>query len=132
MQPAESSIRVLLRIHRHINVRGTKLRHHRVEIAYAEIDHPLLFCPAEVIGIQRKRRKNCRACLLIPRLLIIAFRRQLDSKMILVPLGQKPRILRSKKIPPTPVTRSIDLIEANAIPTSSVEEARRVDAPMPP
>jgi hypothetical protein len=80
-----------------MNVRCAKLLHHRVEIAYVEVNHPLLFRSAKVIGVLCKRRKNSGACLLIPRFLIIALRRQLDSKMILVPLSQHLRILRTEK-----------------------------------
>jgi len=69
----------MFRIHRHMNVRFAKLLHHRVEIAYAEVNHPLLFRSAKVIGVLCKRRKNSGACLLIPRFFIIALRRQRDG-----------------------------------------------------
>jgi len=97
VQPGEPSIWVLLRIHRHMNVRCAKLLRRRIKMPYAEVNHPPLFCSAEVIGVLCKRRKNSGACLLVPGFLIIALRRQLDSKMILVSLSQHLRILRTEK-----------------------------------
>jgi len=93
MQPSKPPVRVGFRINRDINLCGSKLLHHRLEVANAKIDHPLLLRPTEIICVVRKRGKDRRAGLLRPGLLAVISRHQADAEMLLVPLSHRRRIL---------------------------------------
>jgi hypothetical protein len=91
-----------LRIDRDLNLRGSQLPDHRIEIAHAEIDHPLFVRPAKVIGILRERGKDSRTCFLRSRLMVVIARGEIDSELIPIPSPQSGRIPGAKEQPPNP------------------------------
>src|SRR4051812_45405406 len=61
VQAREAAVWICLGIDTHFNVLRAELCDHRVEIAHAEIDHPLLLHVAEVFGVVRERAEDSRA-----------------------------------------------------------------------
>src|SRR6266511_5308292 len=97
MQSGESSVRVSLRVHGDVNLRGSKLLHHRIKIPNAKIDHPLLVGTAEIVCVVRKWGEDRRASFLRPGLLAVFTRHQIDSQMLLIPLAQSRGIVRAEE-----------------------------------
>lgn len=70
-----------------------QFRHEPIEIIDAEVDHPLLFCSSKIVGILGERPENCCPCLLLPYGLV----QVVDSKILLVPLGEPSRVRRPEE-----------------------------------
>src|SRR5688572_2034273 len=97
VQPREASIRILLLIDRDRYPSRAELPDHPIQVAHAEIDHPLLRGVAEIVAVSRERGENGRAGLLRPWLLAVIRRNEIDAKVVLVPLRHRLWILRAKK-----------------------------------
>jgi len=79
MQPCKSSIRVILRIDRDVNLCGSKLLNHGIEVSNAKVDHPLLVGTAEIICVVRKWGKDRRPGFLRPGFLTVVTGYKIDS-----------------------------------------------------
>ena len=97
MQASKSSVWILLQINNDVNLGGTELLHHRIEIPHAKIDHPVFRGVAEMFAVLRKRGKDGRPYLLRPRLLAVIGWHEIDAEMFPVPLSRRFRILRSEE-----------------------------------
>src|SRR5436190_15547278 len=64
VQAGEAAVRIPLGIELHFNFHRAKLGEHRVEIAHAKVNHPLLLRIAEIVGVVLERSKSGRAGLL--------------------------------------------------------------------
>lgn len=83
-----------------------QFRHEPIEIIDAEVDHPLLFCSSKIVGILGERPENCCPCLLLPYGLV----QVVDSKILLVPLGEPSRSAALKNTPPIPTTFGMGIL----------------------
>src|SRR4030095_9675556 len=97
MQPGKSSVRISLRVHGDVDLRGSKLRHHRIKIPNSKIDHPLLVGTPEVFSVVRKRGEDRRTSFLRPRLLAVVTGHKVDSQMLFIPQAQSLRIVRAEE-----------------------------------
>ena len=85
---------------RDFNPRGPKLRHHGVAIADPKIDHPVLLRIPEVVAVVRKRSKDGWSRFLLPGLLVVIGRHEIDAEIFLVPISQCCWIFRTEEQPP--------------------------------
>src|SRR5262245_14981544 len=106
-QPGEASVRVDLRVHVDRDASFAKLRDHLIEVADAEIDHPLEPPVAKVRRILLEGCEGGGSCAGPPRRGTGILRDRGDAEIGLVPLGQFPGSLARKKNPPMPSTRSM-------------------------
>ena len=93
-QPGEASVRVDLSVHVNRDASFAKLGGHLVEVADAEVDHPLEPPVAKVRRVLLERCEDSCPCAGPPRQGIVIVRDTGDAKIGLVPPGQFFGILR--------------------------------------
>src|SRR5215471_20747924 len=98
-QPREASVRVDLRIHVDRDTPVAKLGNHLIEVAHAEVDHPLEPPVAKVRRILLERCEGSRPCTRPPRRGTGTLRDAADAEIRLVPLGQFLRIPGTEEEP---------------------------------
>src|SRR5262245_38261138 len=98
-QPREASVRVDLRVHFDVDASFAKLGNHLIEVADAEVDHPLEPPFAEVRRVLLERCEGSRPSAGPPRRGTGTLRDTANAEMVLIPLGQFPRILGAEEEP---------------------------------
>src|SRR5262245_30130994 len=98
-QPREASIRVDLSVHFDRDTFFAELGDHLIEVADAEVDHPLEPPVAEVRRILPERCEGSRSCTGPPRRRTGTLRDAADAEIGLVPLGQFLGILGTEEEP---------------------------------
>src|SRR5262245_48555650 len=98
-QPREASVRVDLRVHFDRDPSFAKLSDHLIEVADAEVDHPLEPPVAKVRRILPERCEGRRPGTGVPRRRTSTLRDAADAEIRLVPLGQFPGILGAEQEP---------------------------------
>src|SRR5262245_34067985 len=98
-QPREASVRVDLRVHFDVDASFAKLGDHLIEVADAEVDHPLEPPVAEVRRVLPERREGSRPSTGPPRRGPSTLRDAADAEIGLIPLGQFFGILGTEEEP---------------------------------
>ena len=99
MCAGEAAKGIVLRVHLDLDPGGAQLRHHRVEVTHAQIEHPHLLWTPEVVGIRREWLEGGWPCFLEPRLILIALLAWRHAQMLLIPRLQRLRVARPKEEP---------------------------------
>src|SRR6266478_5510761 len=97
MQTGEAPVGVVLRINLDGNARGAQLRHHGLEAAHPEIDHPLLLAGAKVAGRLLERCERGGAGLLLPDRIVVVRGNHRDPEVLAVPRGEALRVTRAEE-----------------------------------
>src|SRR3981189_2319083 len=95
MQTGETPVGVVLWINLDGNAVRAQLRHHGLEAAHPEIDHPLLLAGAKVAGRLLERCEHGGTGLLLPDRVVVVRGNHRDPEVLAVPRGEAFRVTRA-------------------------------------
>jgi len=87
----------VLRINLDGKARRAQLRHHRLQVAHPEVDHPLLLAGAKVAGRLLERCEHGGTGLLLPHRVVVVGGNHCDPEVLAVPRGEALRVTRAEE-----------------------------------
>ena len=132
MEAGESTIGIVLGIDGDVDGGGTELGDDGVEVGDSEVDHPVFFGIAEVIGVVGKGGEDGGSSFLGPGFLVVIGRDEVDSEMVFIPLGEGGGILGAEEeaadagdvVARVRVIHRVDLINTRALAGDNTQKSR--------